>query len=240
MDEDPAELVKAAAEGTATGLVKPFGDLLTTLLGGAAEEGGEYLRWRVRMFRHSRMQRLLQKTSEFIEEGHVEAEPVAPKILLPILENASLEDDDFLQDRWAMLLANAARGRGRSVLECAPEILKQLNPFEVMLLERCYDYLTMENKAPTPTPDRESMKEALSDWQQDLLENHGFRQSSMGAYYDFGVMMNNVCRLGLMERVPLEEPGSWDFHLTRMGTKLVQMCANFSKFNYKASRKSSR
>jgi hypothetical protein len=234
MEDDPADLVKAAAEGTASGLVKPFGDLLTTLLVGAAEEGGEYLRWRVRTFRESRMRRFWQKTSDFIQAEHIDVEPVPLKLLAPIIENASFEDNDFLQDHWAMLLARASRGgRHGQILSSAAEVLKQLNPWEVMLLERCYDALTQDNKAPIPTPERQSMRQVVGDWQNDLFENHDFHSSSLGEYYDYGVMLNNVCRLGMMERTSMPPDETWDMYLTRMGCKIVQMSADFSTFNYK-------
>ena len=167
-----------------------------------------------------------------LDERGLPAQPVAPKLLVPILENASLEDDDYLQDLWAALLANAATRQGREILPSAPELLKQLNPWEVLLLERCFDSLTMNSVYPYPQPERQSQAKTLHDWEIDLQVNRGFAQPLSHHYYDYGVMINNVCRLGLMEKTPLPD-GKNDIHLTRMGAKLVEMCADHGTFKTK-------
>lgn len=130
---DDAEIVKAVAEGTMNGIMEPFKDLLSLLFKPVAGEIGEDLRDRYVTFRRTRTERLLTRTRQFIGERSVNPQPVPPKLLAAIIENGTLEEDDYLQDRWATLLAHSSEksGTNRDLLPSAVEILKQINKWEV-------------------------------------------------------------------------------------------------------------
>jgi hypothetical protein len=70
--------------------------------------------------------------------GNLELKPVAPRLLFPILDSATLNEDEDLHARWAALLTNAAT-IDRRVLPSFSEILKQLTPDEARFLDRAYD-----------------------------------------------------------------------------------------------------
>jgi hypothetical protein len=229
---DDADNLEAIAKGTAEGLLKPFGGLITALFGPAAQEAGLILRDRMRMFRASRTQRFFETTQEMFEKQQVEPQPIPPKLLFAILENATLEDNDDLQDRWAMLLVNSCSPRGKDLLPSAPEILKQLNPWEVMLLQRCYNALTMKGVYPYPHPEDESQGSTVGGWVNDLRFKHGFDTHSMGYNYDFAIMSDNLLRLGLLRRKELPE-GKVDVVLTTLGYKFIELC----QVEYKGPRK---
>src|SRR6266568_709406 len=62
---------------------------------------------------------------------------VPPKILFPLLEGASFEEDEDLHTMWAALLANAASpGNAEKVRPGFLAILKQMAPDEAALLNR--------------------------------------------------------------------------------------------------------
>ena len=65
------------------------------------------------------------------------AQPVPPRLFLPMLEAASIEGDEDLHTRWAALLANAAASP-ESVHPSYIEVLKQLTPVEARLLDALY------------------------------------------------------------------------------------------------------
>jgi hypothetical protein len=68
--------------------------------------------WRLVFSGFCRQQiRLLQRAKEMIDGTGLAPKRVPLKVLLPIFENASIEDDDDLQDRWAALLASNAAGK---------------------------------------------------------------------------------------------------------------------------------
>jgi Abortive infection alpha len=198
MPDDDAELIKAGAQGIVEGVMKPFGDLLQALLGPGMEEAGLLIRDSIRTYRVSRTQRLLGRADAMFKASETTPGPITPKLLITILENGSLEDNDDLQDRWAALLVNSSgSNRSRDLLPSAPEILKQLNPWEVLLLQNCFDALTMDSLVPYPHPIRQSQLRTITDWENELRFKRGFDQSGMGYNYDFNVMIDNLLRLGL-------------------------------------------
>lgn len=63
------------------------------------------------------------------------------KLLFPIIENASVEESDELQDRWANLLAHAADpGEAYAVSVSFPTILRELSARQVKFLDALYDH----------------------------------------------------------------------------------------------------
>jgi hypothetical protein len=138
MDEQSKELVKAAAEGVAAGATSQF---LDKLLGPLVEAGG-LLRDHVRFRRWKADVKMLEKAQAFLEDRGIDPSRVPAKILFPLLDYASLEDeaDEVMLDRWAALLANAAAGteRGATVLPSFPRILSELSPEEAATLDKLY------------------------------------------------------------------------------------------------------
>jgi hypothetical protein len=59
---------------------------------------------------------------------------VPPRLFLPLIEAASAEDNESLQEMWAGLLANASHDAG-AVSASFVETLKQLSPAEARFLE---------------------------------------------------------------------------------------------------------
>ena len=86
--------------------------------------------------------KLLAKARKIVNEHGIKPRSVSVKILLPLLENASLENDEDLLDLWANLLANAANPeKSDNVGLGYIEVLKLLSPKEAIVLEKLYDYL---------------------------------------------------------------------------------------------------
>ncbi len=122
--------------GDLTAPIKVASELAAKLLGPAADECGLYLQDRLRVWRRGNVQKVLELAHEKLEGSSEEAKPVEPKLWFQVLEKASLEDDEYLRDKWASLLASAATGR--KVLPSFVSILSQLSPDEARLLEKVY------------------------------------------------------------------------------------------------------
>lgn len=139
MSNNDAELVKAGAEGLAEGAMRPFGDLVKALFGPAFAEAGLMLKDCVQHYRFRRQLRLFQRTQEVLANADIEPGSVPLRILIPIIENASNEEDDTLQDIWANLLANAANPeRSGNVRPTFPAILKELTAQDVQFLDALF------------------------------------------------------------------------------------------------------
>ena len=99
----------------------------------------------VRVFRFKRQVRLWQRVMQICAEAGIEPKRVPLKLLAPMVESASLEDDDDLQDVWANLLANAADPRAViGVAAAFSGILRELSSRDVKFLDALYTHATSE------------------------------------------------------------------------------------------------
>ncbi len=169
---DDVEIVKAGVQATVQGFFAPYNQLMLNLLGPVTEEIGLDWRDRYRSLRTARTGRLLARIEEGFAVKQTEPHPVPPKLLATVLENGSLEEDDSLQDRWAALLINAGPSgqEEQLLLNSAPEMLKQLNKWEIMLLERCMKVLEPDDYIPLPVPEVRSQRDAIHEWALDLRQ----------------------------------------------------------------------
>jgi Abortive infection alpha len=136
---DDAEIVKAGAQGIVEGAMKPFSGLIQAVFGPAAEEAGLMLQDHVKSYRLLRQVRLWQRTEEKLKRLGMKPKQVPLKLLGAIIDNASVEDQDDLQDIWANLLTNAADPHGRNtVVPSFPAILKELTSRDVKFLDALF------------------------------------------------------------------------------------------------------
>lgn len=200
----PEEVVKATTESA----LKPFADLIEKLLGPAAEGVGEGFRSMIGPWVVKRQIRFWQRTREMIEEAGIEPQAVPPKLLLPILQNASLEDDDFLQDHWAALLRHASKESSK-VLPAFLHTLGQLTRPDALFLK-----ILME-KARSINPMEQNAR--LGD-ESALLEV--FRKRFEGTYTarDFAIAKHNLLKLGV-----LTEEVDGRFRLTTLGVEFFRL-----------------
>jgi hypothetical protein len=120
-------------------LFAPLQRLLDQLIGPAATEVGLSLSDSVKVWRFKRQLRLLQEVKRLVEDSGKQIKPIATRLFFPVLEAASIEDDDEMQTRWAALLANEATNVG-SVHPCYIDVLKQLSPDDARLLDKVCDW----------------------------------------------------------------------------------------------------
>jgi hypothetical protein len=132
-----AESAALAISESIKQLFQPFQELLQQLLGPAATEVGGSFGDSLKVWRLKRQVQLLGKVKSMTEGKDINS--VAPRLFFPILEAASIEADDVMQERWAALLANEAVNTD-SVHPSFVEILKQMSPSDARLLDKLYDW----------------------------------------------------------------------------------------------------
>ena len=120
-----------------SGAVDKFADLLHTLAGPATEQIGLMLGDKAWAYRAKNLIDIVKKTERKLREAGLPVNAVPPRLLLPIVENGSVEDSETLQDMWAGLLATASQERD-SVPPSFVETLKQLTPEEARQLESIF------------------------------------------------------------------------------------------------------
>ena len=113
-------------------MLAPLKDIILKIAGPLASEIGLGLGDAARVYRFKRAVQLLEKVKRIASDAGFEPRAVSPRLLLPILDASSLEDNDDLHDHWAALLANAANpGTSQSVHAAFIEILKTLSTDDV-------------------------------------------------------------------------------------------------------------
>ncbi len=136
---DPNEIIKLVPEiakgAAALGAVIPFTGIVKRMLGPAADELAEMWRDQVRLYRYERQLKCVEKAERMAQEAGFTPQAVPPKILFPLLEGASFEQNEDLHDMWASLLANASHAENAIIVRPAfIAILRQMSPDEAALL----------------------------------------------------------------------------------------------------------
>src|SRR6266571_6763229 len=140
---DANEIVKHAPEiakaATAVAAAVPFTSIVKRMLGPAADELAEMWRDQVRLYRYERQLKCVEKAERMAQEAGFTPQAVSPKILFPLLEGASFEENEDLHTMWAALLANAASPENsETVRPYFIYILKGMAPDEALLLNGLY------------------------------------------------------------------------------------------------------
>jgi len=119
---------------------KPAAELVTNLLermlGPAADAAGEIAAHPLKEFHRRRVKQAEQvvfTAANMVAESGLEPQEVPGRVLWPILEQGSLEDDTDLAIRWAAMLASAAVEPTR-IPPAFPKILSELSPLDVQIL----------------------------------------------------------------------------------------------------------
>ncbi len=112
--------------------------------------GGDGIRW----FRTKTFASILERVQKVLDAKDIVASEIKPKILIPIMQAASLADDDWMKDRWADLIATAA-SPDEEVHPSYAGMLAELTAEEAQELQRLSSmghFLTSVNGSVSPTP----------------------------------------------------------------------------------------
>jgi abortive infection alpha-like protein len=121
-------------------------ELLLRLLGPAADAAGERLGDWINAARSKNFERIVQEVVERLRQAGIEPKPVELKILIPIIQHSSVEENTDLASIWAGLLASAAAGE--EIHPSYPKILAELTPGEARLLNTAGDEWDKRKEEP--------------------------------------------------------------------------------------------
>lgn len=147
---EETEAVKEAAKATqevakttgkAIDASREFGGFISRYISGSLEQGMGIFEDKLKYMRWERQMRLMQKASDYMASLGVDApsKPIPLKFAVPLLEAASLEDDDYLQDLWAKLLVNSSIvGSPVDLNRSYIDILERVSHLEAKILSVIY------------------------------------------------------------------------------------------------------
>ncbi|MDN3724565.1 Abi-alpha family protein [Aequorivita sp. SDUM287046] len=110
-------------------------DFLGKLIFPAVEEVGLLMGDNIKVWRFKNQIRLLNNVEKYVNEKNISTKKVPLKILLPLLENASLEEDPILNKMWENLLINYIDSNKLFTISIFPMFLSQLSTREATFLK---------------------------------------------------------------------------------------------------------
>lgn len=219
MDDETVSMIPA--------MLQPFKDFLDKLAGPATAELGLLFADRVRMYRLKNSLRMLKKAKGMLDAAGIEPTAVPLRTLLPLLEGASLEDNESLSDKWACLLAAAADShRSGFVLPSYPQILKCLSPLDAKVVDLIYS--NEQSGGSVTGVDGQDIDRAWT-LKAEILDTLGITED------DFLLSFENLAAFGLLQvggrkfgNTKMEFADKSEVSLTVLGTAFVRACSNES------------
>lgn len=220
--EEESKAIQEVAKATGKGIdaVREAGGFIARYVAGPLEEGVGILSDRLKYVRWERQMRLMQRADEFLREVGLEApsRAVPLKIAIPLLQAATIEDDDSLQDLFAALLVNAANATsGVEVHRSFIEILSQITPLEARILNVIYLLPFDEARHAGITTDALPDSARILDDKEDVA-----KQPSD----EIALALGNLVRVGCVK-----VPGTWgggetfsSVNPTLLGREFVRAC----------------
>lgn len=101
---------------------------------------------KIRFRRLKNQIKIFEQANQLIENNNLKISELGLKTLVPLIEKSSLEDDDFLQDKWSKLLANMATSPESGLEPKLVTTLSSLSSIEVRILDFCYEYTLNSRK----------------------------------------------------------------------------------------------
>ena len=120
-------------------------DLVHRLTGPVCDDIGAMISDSMKPYRAKNLVNTLRKTERILQEAGLPANAVPTRLLFPIVEASSIEDDETLQEMWAGLLATASQETDSASPSFA-ETLKQMTPDEARCIDEIYGNRTDPNK----------------------------------------------------------------------------------------------
>jgi len=142
--EDPTKAAEETAKALQKGIdaCRELGGFFSKFIKGSLEQGFGILEDKLKYSRWERQIRLGERAKKFlVDRGLSQPTRELPlQFAIPLLQSASLEENDDLQDRYAALLVNAADVSQRIEPRRAfISILENLQPFDALIFDRIYD-----------------------------------------------------------------------------------------------------
>ena len=204
--------------------LQPFTDAINNIVGPTSERIGVIMRDLLSdQLRNAA--RVWGRAAEMLKKAGLPIKPVPLKVLKTILDGASVEENELLQDMWSAMLANASKdGEDETpIYSSFSQILRQLSPRDVRLLRSLYSKFQLPD-----APDH-------SLWRVDEFDAL-FNEANPGTQRDdFFLSVNNLDRLGLVDvgdamvaymhsTTPMSSFGDAQIRLTPIGRRFVEAC----------------
>jgi hypothetical protein len=195
--------------------------LIAKLAGPLADEFGQILGDKAREYRYKNVLKIFQRVQKMLADAGISPLAIPPRMFIPTLEAASIEDNETLQERWAALLANASDPHKSTFVQPSfVDALKQLTPEQAAFLDTVLDRVTMNGRLK-PHITHAGIKIGTFNV---LLQIFGGDRSQQEVFTDERLRENvtlkvdDLVRLGIINRVLFDEQT-----LRNVGSKITNI-----------------
>ncbi|MCK5603915.1 DUF4393 domain-containing protein [Candidatus Pacearchaeota archaeon] len=198
-------------------MAEKVGGFLTAILGDACKEiGGTVHDW-TKLYRYKNLLRIQDKVEQIKKDRKSEGKsiPIEPAIGIPLIEAASVVEDDNLQQKWATLIANATSPKyNEKIRKSYISILSSLDPYDAKILER------MNSQG----------------WNNDLgkINTGAISENTNIEETEVRISLSNLSRLGLVDiGTPITAGGSTMnsvsnesvYKISLLGWQIIKVCS---------------
>ena len=192
MSEESKALEELAkTTGKAIDASRELGGFLSQYIGGSLEQAMGIIEDKLKYLRWERQVRLAERANALLAERGLPlpSRKIPLQIAIPLIQAASLEEDDWLQDQWAALLVNAGDATSHvQVRRAFISILEDLTPLDALLLKKIY--------SSTTVPDAEA--EIWTTHLPDYITAEKPNQQNVRPPSHVEISLGNLARLGLI------------------------------------------
>lgn len=227
---DANELIKQAPEllrgGAALAGALKLTDVIKAMLGPATAEIAERFQDEVRLYRYRRQLECLKKAEKMAQDAGFTPKAIPIKLLFPLLEGASLEENEDLHTMWAALLANSSLpAKVETVRPGFIAILKEMAPDEASLLKAIADLTDGYGSflQPLKAPSKQALDRAIAAHnviQMERLRARFRREEEDESAMDFRLQ---TC-VQLLDKAGLIEIGDDIIGLSALGRTFLESC----------------
>lgn len=214
--------------GLLKNLSEPVKEFLSAIINTPAKEAGEWAADAIRGKRFQTQVKILNKAQKLVEDSGISPGYINMKVLVPLLESGSLEDDGDIVNMWANLLATASVSK--KVRTSYVGILKELEPVEARIMQHIYQ-LIVEEYGYEFNPENEYVAFLKSDEIRNVfgLVNAEFEQA-IDNLYRLKLLSPPASTLDFIENkdIPFAHYTKKEIGVTYLGYHFCLAC-NFNK-----------
>lgn len=224
-------------------------EFLGKLISPTIEEVGLLISDNVKYLRFKNQINILLKAKQYVEKRNIKVKEIPIKILVPLLDKASLEENEDLQNKWASMLANLVDSSTNLQNQIFPYLLSQISieEFEQLreLATKEAEHRLRRNQLDElRKTDKYAFNKEAKDLKKEIekIEQGGF-WISLEEYE-----RANLLRLGLTRQLPPKiyiqefqtggeeygerwhqieaeyDPDDFGYRITELGEKLLEIC----------------
>lgn len=202
------------------------GGFLATVFGTPIENAAGLIGDQLEYTRWERRNRLIDKVNEYQQErGLTQFRSIPPKFAIPIIINATLEEDNDLQDMWCKLITNYSDPNFNVEIRYAfIEILKNITSLDAKILKYIYDTLGEKSKLEQITKladypiSVDKIEENISSASHSEIKLSLYNLKKVQCVWDYD--SNSIVTGGMAFRARSDK----DYTLTPLGFTLVEAC----------------